>query len=722
MKITKKIVALTLSLLMVCGCIPNFSNEANAEPADVWNELVNKVDLETYTSDAFTIKTIDGIVTIALNEDITASSNHSPISFNGTKNYKLKLNGHILNANNNEAINDGNVIWVGEGASLTIVGPGTITGGNNTGDGGAIYCEGTLTLNNNVTIKECKAKNGGAIYFDGRIETRTVVDAPDQYVYHNLTINQVLIEDCYASENGAGIWGKSVLSLTNLYIKECEAQGNGGGIYLAENTKYGADQPDKCSRAEIGYGSYVINIDACEAKNGSAIYVEEDSVCTLSNNVSIKNCIATEKGTIYSKGVLGIETAEISSNKAPLGGGVYLEGNAFLGKDAKIIENSNGSTRANNLYLTNAGKIIFGSGSDVPKPTSNMKISLSLETLPTEGNPITLFENGLTDYANYIKLDNNSPDDPNRLYIIYDGSKFVAYTDEVLPAPKTSSSPKKYTISKSEASHGDYELSNIRATKGTKVYLKLYPEKGFTVETISIYDNNGNAIEIKNEEKNKYSFTMPKGNIDVDVTFMEDNSMLNFCTDVKAKDECYDAVKWAYENNITTGVNSVTFGKEITVTRAQVATLLYRAAGAPEVTNETSKQEFNDVKEGDYFEDAVKWAANNNITQGTGDNNFEPNKACTNGEIVVMLSRAENILNKTNPGLLDSALEQAINTTQEVYNNQMENYFNNYANQMAMYEKLMNETSNVNNECTRETAVELLFIQCGSEEFKLKNK
>ena len=68
---------------------------------------------------------------------------------------------------------------------------------------------------------------------------------------------------------------------------------------------YGADQPDKCSRAEISYGSYGINIDACEAKNGSAIYVEEDSVCTLSNNVSIKNCNATEKGTIYRKTTLG---------------------------------------------------------------------------------------------------------------------------------------------------------------------------------------------------------------------------------------------------------------------------------------------------------------------------------------------------------------------------------------------------------------------------------
>lgn len=48
MKITKKIVALMLSLLMVCGCIPNFSNEANADTnADAWDELVNSVDLET---------------------------------------------------------------------------------------------------------------------------------------------------------------------------------------------------------------------------------------------------------------------------------------------------------------------------------------------------------------------------------------------------------------------------------------------------------------------------------------------------------------------------------------------------------------------------------------------------------------------------------------------------------------------------------------------------
>ena len=78
------------------------------------------------------------------------------------------------------------------------------------------------------------------------------------------------------------------------------------------------------------------------------------------------------------------------------------------------------------------------------------------------------------DYANYIKLDNNLPDNPNRLYIIYDGSKFVAYTDEVLPAPKTSSSPKLYTISKGATKNGAYELTKIRATKGTKVTIVLY--------------------------------------------------------------------------------------------------------------------------------------------------------------------------------------------------------------------------------------------------------
>lgn len=109
--------------------------------------------------------------------------------------------------------------------------------------------------------------------------------------------------------------------------------------------------------------------------------------------------------------------------------------------------------------------------------------------------------------------------------------------------------------------------------------------------------------------------------------------------DVPADAWYYDAVQWAAENGITNGVDSSHFAPEGDITRAQVVTFLWRAAGSPEPT---SSNPFTDVPDGDYYTKAVLWAAEKNITQGTGKNIFSPNKTCTRSEAVTFLWRASD--------------------------------------------------------------------------------
>lgn len=107
-------------------------------------------------------------------------------------------------------------------------------------------------------------------------------------------------------------------------------------------------------------------------------------------------------------------------------------------------------------------------------------------------------------------------------------------------------------------------------------------------------------------------------------------------TDVKPSDYYYNAVLWAVEQGITTGLNATTFGPDVTVTRGQVATFLYRAASA---AKPSTFNPFTDVKTTAYNYDAILWAYDNRITTGTSDTTFSPDASCTRAQIVTFLYR-----------------------------------------------------------------------------------
>ena len=107
-------------------------------------------------------------------------------------------------------------------------------------------------------------------------------------------------------------------------------------------------------------------------------------------------------------------------------------------------------------------------------------------------------------------------------------------------------------------------------------------------------------------------------------------------TDVNPRDYYYDAVLWAVEQGITTGLNATTFGPDVTVTRGQVATFLYRAASA---AKPNTFNPFTDVKTTAYNYSAILWAYDNRITTGTSDTTFSPDAYCTRAQIVTFLYR-----------------------------------------------------------------------------------
>lgn len=107
--------------------------------------------------------------------------------------------------------------------------------------------------------------------------------------------------------------------------------------------------------------------------------------------------------------------------------------------------------------------------------------------------------------------------------------------------------------------------------------------------------------------------------------------------DVKSGAFYFDAVRWAVENGITNGTGKNTFSPNNVCSRYQIVMFLWRAAGQPEAKAAVS---FADVKPGDIFYEAVQWAVERGITKGTSSTSFSPYAPCTRGQIVTFLYRS----------------------------------------------------------------------------------
>ena len=117
----------------------------------------------------------------------------------------------------------------------------------------------------------------------------------------------------------------------------------------------------------------------------------------------------------------------------------------------------------------------------------------------------------------------------------------------------------------------------------------------------------------------------------------EPKSMTTAFTDVTSGAYYEKAVAWAVENNVTTGTSSTTFSPDASVTRAQAVTFQWRAAGAPAAEGTNA---FADVSASAFYAPAVQWAVNACVTTGTSDTTFSPNSNCLRAQIVSFLYRA----------------------------------------------------------------------------------
>jgi len=196
-----------------------------------------------------------------------------------------------------------------------------------------------------------------------------------------------------------------------------------------------------------------------------------------------------------------------------------------------------------------------------------------------------------------------------------------------------------YSITVMDSKNGDVTASHKSAAKGTTVTLTVDPDKGYVLDSLTVLDGKDKERKLTDKGDGKYSFIMPADKVTVEASFKEEFPDLpNPFSDLAPSDFCYDAVMWAVGRDITGGIGNYTFGPNLPCTRAQAVTFLWRAAGSPEP--ETRAMPFTDVPVGSYYYNAVLWAIENGITEGTSDTTFSPDATCSRAQIVTFLWRA----------------------------------------------------------------------------------
>lgn len=212
----------------------------------------------------------------------------------------------------------------------------------------------------------------------------------------------------------------------------------------------------------------------------------------------------------------------------------------------------------------------------------------------------------------------------------------------------SSSSSRRYDVSAPSVKHGDVTVSPKSASKGDTVTITVKPDSGYELDTLTVKDASGSKIKVKDKGDGKFTFTMPASKVTVSAEFAEIET-LDFA-DVSTDAYYYEAVKWAAKKGITGGTGDGTFNPNGACTRAHIVTFLWRAAGSPEPKSTVS---FADVPADSYYAKAVAWAVENGITLGTGDGTFSPNATCTRAQSVTFLYRALGTAPTTVNGFTD---------------------------------------------------------------------
>ena len=202
----------------------------------------------------------------------------------------------------------------------------------------------------------------------------------------------------------------------------------------------------------------------------------------------------------------------------------------------------------------------------------------------------------------------------------------------------SSSGSTRYTVSVEDTDNGSVKVSPTRASKGSTVTVTVKPDEGYELDELTVTDKNGDSVKLTDKGDGKYTFKMPASKVTVEAVFTAvepEPEGLPF-TDVTSGDWFYDAVAYVYDKGMMEGTTDTTFAPTMNLTRSMIAQVLYNLEERPEAPGAAG---FPDVAAGAWYADAVNWAAARGIVKGYDTGAFGPEDSVTREQLAAILYR-----------------------------------------------------------------------------------
>ncbi len=220
--------------------------------------------------------------------------------------------------------------------------------------------------------------------------------------------------------------------------------------------------------------------------------------------------------------------------------------------------------------------------------------------------------------------------------VAYDGQDPTAYTVTIVRAAYV---PPAYSVKAEAAENAEVKLSATSAAAGSKVTVTVTAGENYHVSGLTVTGANGKTVDVTDNEDGTYTFTMPASNVTVAAEVYECPSLA--FPDIDLTEWYHEYVDYAIAHNLMRGIDVGVFAPEKTVTRAEMAGILWNLEGQPEVEAEIP---FPDVPEDEWYTEAIRWAASAGVISGCGDGTFKPTDTITREQMAAMLYNYEQKL------------------------------------------------------------------------------
>ena len=200
----------------------------------------------------------------------------------------------------------------------------------------------------------------------------------------------------------------------------------------------------------------------------------------------------------------------------------------------------------------------------------------------------------------------------------------------------SSSGSIRYTVSVEDTDNGSVEVSPTRASKGSTVTVTVKPDEGYELDELTVTDKNGDSVKLTDKGDGKYTFKMPASKVTVEAVFTAAKVEGLPFTDVTSGDWFYDAVAYVYDKGMMEGTTDTTFAPTMNLTRSMIAQVLYNLEERPEAPGAAG---FTDVAADAWYADAVNWAAARGIVKGYDTGAFGPEDSVTREQLAAILYR-----------------------------------------------------------------------------------